>query len=219
MIKAQYRKGRRYAYIQGAKEEMLETLISLGLDFNPLSAAEIAHGQLDLYDAIVLGPNAYLLRSEVRDNAYRLLEFVKDGGTLIVQYHGFGYQRGNLAPYPFKYSTPHDRVTNERAPVTILRPDDPLFHVPNTISTADFDGWVHDRGLYFFGTWDERYTSLLSSSDPVEAQKMGGLMRCSYGKGLYLYVGYSLFRQVPAGVPGALRLLFNILCSGSAESG
>jgi LmbE family N-acetylglucosaminyl deacetylase len=219
MIKAQHQKGRRYAYIQGAKEEMLETLISLGLDFNPLSAAEIAHGRLDLYDAIIVGPNAYLLRSEVRDNAYRLLEFVENGGTLIVQYHGFGYQRGSLAPYPFKYSTPHDRVTNERAPVNILKPDDPLFRVPNPISTADFDGWVYDRGLYFFGTWDERYTPLLSSGDPGEPQKMGGLMRCSYGKGLYLYVGYSLFRQVPAGVPGAFRLLFNILCSGSAESG
>jgi len=219
MIKAQHRKGRRYACIQGAKEEMLETLISLGLNFNPLSAAEIARGQLDLYDAIVVGPNAYLLRSEVRDNAYRLLEFVKNGGTLIVQYHGFGYQRGNLAPYPFKYNAPHDRVTNERAPVTILKSDDPLFHVPNSISAADFDGWVYDRGLYFFGTWDERYTPLLSSGDPGEPEKMGGLMRCSYGKGLYLYVGYSLFRQIPAGVPGAFRLLFNILCSGSADSG
>ena len=198
---------------------MLETLISLGLDFKILSAAEIAHGQLDLYDAIVLGPNTYLLRSEVRDNAYRLLEFVKDGGTLIVQYHGFGYQQGNLAPYPFKYSTPHDRVTNEKAPVTLLRSDDPLFHVPNPINAADFDGWVHDRGLYFFGTWDERYTPLLSSSDSGETPKMGGLMRCSYGKGLYLYVGYSLFRQIPAGVPGAFRLFFNILCSCSAESG
>ncbi len=129
----------------------------------------------------------------------------------MVLYHGYGYERRGLAPYPIKYNNPHDRVTDQRASVTLLMPDDPLFHYPNLISLGDFDGWVHDRGLYFFGNWDERYTPLLSCADAGEPQKAGGLMRCAYGKGTYFYAGYSFHRQIPAGVPGAFRLLFNML--------
>jgi LmbE family N-acetylglucosaminyl deacetylase len=211
IVRGQHPDGKKYGYITGVKEDMLTTLLALGLNVNPLADEEIARGELGAYDAIVVGPNGYLVRSEARDNAHRLLEYIRNGGTLVVQYHNYDYQRSGLAPYHFEYHTPHDRVTNEKAPVTMLKPDDPLFHFPNRITPADFDGWIHDRGLYFFGAWDQRYIPLLASADQGEQQKLGGLMKAAYGKGLYFYVGYSLFRQLPAGTPGSFRLFLNLL--------
>lgn len=217
MIRACYRAEKKYAYIEGAKEEVLSTLQSVGLNFHTLTDAEIAHGNLDAFDTILVGPNAYMLRDKLEDNAQRLLDYVKKGGTLVVLYHGYEYQRPGLAPYPFQYNTPHDRVTNEDAEVHILEPEDPLLLFPNTIRPDDFSGWVHDRGLYFFGQWDRRYIPLLSCADCGEPQKEGGLLKCRYGKGTYIYTGYSFHRQVPAGVAGAYRLLFNLISSGSAD--
>jgi LmbE family N-acetylglucosaminyl deacetylase len=211
IIDARLRQGQRYGYIEGASEETLPVLESLGMNVSRVQDAEIAHGDLSVYDAIIAGPNAYLLRSQLAENAHRLLEYVEMGGTLIVQYHTFGYQGRGFAPYPFTYSRPHDRVTDESAPVTILAPENQLFHYPNEITGSDFDNWVHDRGLYFFGGWDEFYEPLLSCADRGEEQKKGGLMHCEYGKGRYIYTGYSLFRQLPAGVSGAFRLFFNML--------
>ncbi|MEI6155272.1 MAG: hypothetical protein WCQ90_14430, partial [Deltaproteobacteria bacterium] len=198
-------------------EETFSVFQSLGVNIHHIEDADIAHGSLYEYDAIVAGPNAYLIRGQLADNAHRLLEYVEHGGTLIVQYHTYEYQRQDFAPYPFTYSIPHDRVTDENAPVSMLAPDNPLFCFPNKIKREDFDGWVHDRGLYFFGQWDGRYTPLLSCADAGEPQKTGGMMLCAYGKGIYIYVGYSLSRQLLAGVPGAFRLFFNMLSSRSVE--
>ncbi len=205
----------RYGYIEGAKEQMLSVLTSLGMNIHGIQDAEIAHGNLNSYDAIVAGPNSYLIRRTLAENSHRLLEYVEQGGVLIVQYHSYDFQGRGYAPYPFTYSRPHDRVTNENAPVAILAPENPLFHYPNKITPEDFENWVHDRGLYFFGQWDERYTSLLSCADAGESLKKGGLMYTEYGKGAYLYVGYSLSRQLPAGVSGAFRLFFNMLSLNS----
>ena len=218
MINACYRVGKKYAYIEGAKEEVLSTLQSVGLNFHTLMDAEIAHGDLDAFDTILVGPNAYTVRDKLADNAQRLLTYVEKGGTLVVQYHGYEYQRPGLAPYPFQYNTPHDRVTNEDAKVHILEPEDHLLLFPNMIGPDDFRGWVHDRGLYFFGQWDRHYTPLLSCADNSEPQKEGGLVKCRYGKGTYIYIGYSLHRQIPAGVAGAYRLLFNLI-SSDAKNG
>jgi len=133
-----------------------------------------------------------------------------------VQYQGYGYQRDEFVPYPFSYNQPHDRVTSEAAPVTILEPDYFLFAQPNVISLADFDGWVHDRGLYFFGEWDKRYKPLLACNDLNEEPRQGGLLITSYGRGTFIYTGYSFFRQLPAGVPGAFRLFANLLAVSAA---
>jgi LmbE family N-acetylglucosaminyl deacetylase len=211
VINARLREKHRYGYIEGAKEETFAVLQSLGVNIHLIKDTDIAYGNLNEYDTIVVGPNAYLLRGQLAGNAHRLLEYTEQGGTLIVQYHTYGYQGHGFAPYPFSYNRPHDRVTDENALVSMLVPDNPLFLFPNTINQKDFDGWIHDRGLYFFGQWDERYTPLLSSGDAGEPQKQGGLITCKYGRGLYIYIGYSLYRQLPAGVPGAFRLFFNML--------
>ncbi len=208
--------GLRYGYVKGADEEILNSLARFGLDFHLISNEELGFIDLEQFDAIVIGPNAYLVRDELRKNAPRLPKYVAQGGTLIVQYQGYGYQREQFVPYPFSFSQPHDRVTSEDAPVTILEPDHFLFAQPNLISQADFNGWVHDRGLYFFGEWDKRYKPLLSCNDVNEEPKKGGLLITSYGRGTFIYTGYSFFRQLPAGVPGAFRLFSNLLAVPAA---
>ena len=217
IIAAKFVPGLKYAYMQGMDEEILETLIPLGLDFDRIDDDELGYSDLSLYDAIVVGPNAYLIRNELAKNASRLLDYVEQGGTLIVQYQGYSYQGRGFTPYPFEYSQPHDRVTNEDAPVRILKPDLFLLNQPNLITNIDFDGWVHDRGLYFFGEWDRRYEPVLSSNDPDEPARDGGLLITNYGRGTYLYTEYSFYRQLPAGVTGAFQLFANLLAIPAAR--
>jgi LmbE family N-acetylglucosaminyl deacetylase len=214
VIDGRFIKERANAYVEGAKEELLTTLESLGVAFQRFSDHDIEHRNLGEFDVIVIGPNAYNLRGLLRENACRFLEYVRDGGTLIVQYQWYGYDRSGLTPYPFRFSQPPDRVTDENARITVLRPEDELFRFPNSIGPSDFKGWVHDRGLAFFNNWDQKYNTYLSCADPGESQQEGGLVGCRYGKGYYFYIGYSLFRQLPAGVPGAFRLFFNLLATG-----
>lgn len=159
-------KNLKYAYVQGLDEKLLSTLLTLGFDFTLLSDAELRYSDLSEYDAIIIGPNAYLISDELAKNASRFRDYVGDGGTLIVQYHGYGYQDRTFSPYPFTYNQPHDRVTYEDAPIEFLNPDHVLLNQPNRITDTDFAGWVHDRGLYFFGTWDKRYEAIISSHDP-----------------------------------------------------
>jgi LmbE family N-acetylglucosaminyl deacetylase len=218
LIDATFVPGLRYAYVQGADEDIVKALRHFGLDFHLVAEDELGYIDLDQFDAIVVGPNAYLIRDQLRKNAHRLPAYVAQGGTLIVQYQGYGYQRDEFVPYPFEYNQPHDRVTSERAPVTILQPDHFLFRQPNAITPADFEGWVHDRGLYFFGRWDKRYQALLACNDPGEEPRQGGLLLTSYGRGTYIYTGYSFFRQLPAGVPGAFRLFANLLAVPAART-
>jgi hypothetical protein len=130
-----------------------------------------------------------------------------------VQYQGYLFAEMGATPYPFRYSEPHDRVSLENRPVRILAPGHFLLRFPNEIGELDFEGWVRDRGLYFFGSWDERYEPLLACSDPGEPEKLGGLLVTSYGKGLFVYCAYTLFRQAVAGVPGPVRLLCNLLAA------
>jgi LmbE family N-acetylglucosaminyl deacetylase len=208
---------RRWAYLEGAAEDLLPTLQAVGLGLHRLNDREIAYGSLHEFDTIIVGPNAYKVRDGVRENAFRLLEYVQRGGNLIVQYQGYEYEEPGLAPYPFKYQRPHDRVTQENSPVRILRPESALFRFPNAITPGDFENWIHDRGLYFWGHWDPRYTTYLACADPGEDPKEGGLVGCRFGQGNFLYVGYSLFRQLPAGVPGAFRLFFNLMALGCGE--
>jgi len=217
VVDAYFVKGRRWAYLEGAKEELLPTLEAVGVSFHRLSDHEIAYRDLDKFDTIIVGPNAYKVREGLKENAFRLLEYVQSGGNLIVHYQGYGYEEPGLAPYPVRYNRPHDRVTQEDSPVMILRPESPLFRFPNLIRPRDFEGWIHDRGLYFFSQWDKRYTTYLSCADPGEDPKEGGLVGCRFGQGNFMYVGYSLFRQLPAGVPGAFRLFFNIMALGCEE--
>jgi LmbE family N-acetylglucosaminyl deacetylase len=216
LIDVKFFPGLKYAYVKGADEDILNALSRFGLDFHLITDKEMGYLDLEQFDAIVIGPNAYLVRDELRKNAPRLPKYVGQGGTLIVQYQGYGYQREEFVPYPFSFNQPHDRVTSVDAPVTILEPEHHLFNQPNAISLADFDGWVHDRGLYFFGEWDKRYQPFLACNDLDEEPKKGGLLLTSYGRGTFVYTGYSFFRQLPAGVPGAFRLFANLLAVPAA---
>jgi len=200
-----------YGYVRGAAEGLLAALVNLDLNVSVISDEEMSFLDLSMFDAIVVGPNAYLLRDELRRNARRFLEYAAKGGTLIVQYQAYAYELHDYAPYPFHYNHPHDRITDSDALVTILEPQHPLMTHPNQMSADDFGGWVHDRGLYFFGSFDDRYTPILGCSGPDGELKRGGLVVAGYGRGTFVYVGYSLFRQAPAGVPGAFRLLANLL--------
>jgi LmbE family N-acetylglucosaminyl deacetylase len=200
-----------YASVEGLPEGILRSLSRFELDVTELGDEELEFADLGAYAAIVVGPNAYNLRSAVRENAQRLLAYVSEGGTLIVQYQAYGYELEGLAPYPFRFNQPHDRVTAPEAPIEVLEPEHPVATTPNLLAAADFEGWVHERGLYFFGEWDPRYRPILASADMGEPLLAGGLLVAPYGRGTYVYIGYSLHRQIPAGVPGGIRLLANLL--------
>jgi hypothetical protein len=182
-----------------------------------ISPADLAGGDLARFHTIVLGIRAYDVRTDVRAHNRRLLQYVENGGTLLVQYNASvnAFNEGHYTPYPATLS--RERVTLEDAPVKVLDPANPIFRSPNPIAARDFRGWVQERGLYFMSEWDPHFKPLLACSDPGEPAREGGLLAARYGKGLYLYTGYAFFRQVPAGVPGAIRLLVNLLSAGSSS--
>lgn len=215
LIDAAFVRTLRYGYLRGADEQIVQSLESFDLDITEVGDDQLEYADLSVFDAIVVGPNAYNSRSALRQHAGRVLDYVAEGGTLVVQYQAYGYDAPGLAPWPFSYRQPHDRVTDPQAPVTFVDPDHPVLHFPNEIDLDAFDGWVHDRGLYFFGEWDRRYVPVLASHDEGESPRAGGLLTTVYGRGTYVYAGYSFFRQIPAGVAGAVRLFANLL--GLAE--
>jgi len=181
-----------------------------------LTPDDVASGDLQRFGTIVLGIRAYNTREDVKKNNQRLLDYVKNGGTLLVQYNTgpTDFNPEHYTPYPADLS--HTRVTDEDAPVTLLQPENKAFHYPNQITEKDFAGWVQERGLYFMDQWDPQYTPLLASNDPGEPPQKGGLLLAEYGNGYYIYTGYSFFRQLPSGVPGAIRLYVNLLSVGHA---
>ncbi|MCS6816235.1 MAG: PIG-L family deacetylase [Blastocatellia bacterium] len=206
--------GLRVGYIMGAGDEIPRVLAQLGLTVEVLAPGQLAREDLSRFQVIVLGIRAYDVREDVREHNRRLLDFVERGGTLLVQYNQdiAIFNGGNFTPYPATLG--RGRVSVEDAPVEILLPEDRLFHWPNRITERDFQGWVQERGLYFMERWDERFTPLLASHDPGEPPLQGGLLRARYGRGTYLFTGYAFFRQLPAGVPGAIRLFVNLLYAG-----
>jgi LmbE family N-acetylglucosaminyl deacetylase len=201
----------KVGYIMGAGDDIPTVLKQVGMDVTLLSTEKLASGDLSKYQTIVLGIRAYDTHKEVVANNPKLLNFVSEGGTLVVQYNTgvADFNSGKFTPYPAELS--RARVSVEEAPVEILAPDDPVFHYPNAITASDFDGWVQERGLYFMSKWDEHFQPLLACHDPGEDPQKGGLLRARYGKGTYIYTGYAFFRQLPAGVPGAVRLFVNLL--------
>jgi LmbE family N-acetylglucosaminyl deacetylase len=205
----------KVGYIMGAGDDIPTVLKQVGLDVTIIPAEKLASEDLSRYGAIALGIRAYDTQKDVVANNKRLLDFVSAGGTLVVQYNtGVGdFNGGHFTPYPAQLS--RARVSVEEAPVDILAPEDGIFRYPNAITARDFDGWVQERGLYFLDQWDEHYQPLLACHDPGEQPQKGGLLRAQYGKGTYIYTGYAFFRQLPAGVPGAVRLFVNLLSARS----
>jgi LmbE family N-acetylglucosaminyl deacetylase len=226
----------RVGYIRGAADQVPEALRSVGVPVVLLTAATLERGNLDRYDAIIVGPRAYETDSTLVANNRRLLGYARRGGLVIVQYQQHQFFNGRFAPYPMKVGgqplrldegppgrplgsasarpTPpvsHDRVADENAPVRIIAPTHPVVRAPNRLTGADWQGWVQERGLYFARSWDRRYRPILETQDPGEPPLAGGLLIASVGKGTYVYTGLSFFRQLPAAVPGAFRLFANLL--------
>jgi hypothetical protein len=198
-------------YVEGVGDTVPDAIRQLGINVTMLNEQDLATGDLAKYPTIVLGVRAYQSRDDLRTYNKRLLDYVSNGGNLVVQYNR-SEDLGNLqfGPYPFSVNN-NDRVTKEEAPVRVLQPAHPLFNVPNKIAAGDFDGWVQERGTYFMRTWDPQYTPLLESGDPGEMPLQGGLVTVRYGKGTYTYTGYVFFRQLPEGVKGAYRLFANLI--------
>lgn len=208
----------RVGYISAEGEPIPDALRRLGIDIEMLDTAALAFGELSRYDAIVVGVRAYELRPELAGANKRLLSYVENGGTLIVQYNRDSiWDRLQPAPYPAKIGTPTPRITDETSPVKFLKPDDPLLNQPNKITEADFKDWVQERGLYFWSQFDPRYTALLAMNDPGEKDLNGGLVYTRYGKGIYIYTGLAFFRELPDGVPGAYRLFVNLLSASKVR--
>lgn len=211
----------RVGYITAENEPVPDALRRLGVRVDLLDAAALAFGDLSRFNAIVVGIRAYELRSDLPGANQRLLDYVSKGGTLVVQYErDFAWEKAQYAPYPAKITQapngPLPRITDENSPVKFLKPDDPLLNRPNKITQDDFQGWVQERGLYFWTQFDKKYTPLLAMNDPGEHEQNGGLVYTHYGKGTYVYTGIAFFRQLPEGVPGAYRLFVNLLSASQA---
>jgi len=202
----------RVGYIAAANDPLPEILRQLGIQVDLLDDVALAFGDLSGYDAITVGIRAYELRPDLMRANSRLLDYVERGGTLLVQYQrDFAWDKLLPAPFPAKMEDKVARVTDADSPVRFLVPDSPLLNSPNKITLADFQGWVQERGLYFWGTFDPRYQALLGLKDFDEPEVNGALVAARDGKGLYIYTGLSFFRELPAGVPGAYRLFVNLL--------
>lgn len=204
--------GKNIGYIPGAGDDVASCLQQAGYQVTILTDEMIEKGSLRSYSAIITGVRAFNTNERLILLQNKLLEYVKEGGNLIVQYNTnsrVGPLKTTLGPYPFSIS--RQRVTDERSEVTILLPDHPVLTTPNKITLADFEGWVQERGIYFTDEWNAHYATVLTMNDKGEKPMEGSLIISPYGKGNFVYTGLSFFRQLPAGVPGAFRLFSNLL--------
>jgi hypothetical protein len=202
--------GKKIGYIPGAGDLVSDALKQVGYDVHELTESEIMTGDLSGYDAIVTGVRAYNVNPRLAVEQPKLLEYVKNGGNLVIQYNNSnGLVTKQIGPYPFKVI--NQRVTDEDAKVTVSDPQNPVLNYPNTITQDDFTGWIQERGLYFVGDIDANYKAPLKMSDPGESGKNGALIVGNYGTGRFVYTSLAFFRQLPAGVPGAYRLFVNLL--------
>ncbi|HEX9960921.1 MAG TPA: hypothetical protein VGB00_08315, partial [Pyrinomonadaceae bacterium] len=196
----------KVGYIMGSGDAVPDAIRQMGLTVEMLGENDLASGDLSRFDVIVVGIRAFQVRQDLVSNNRRILEYVRGGGNLIVQYQRSEYE--NLLPFPAKIGA---RVADENAPVTILDANAPIFNFPNKITGDDFRNWVQERNLYSFTTFDANYKPLLEAHDAGEAENKGGLVVAEIGKGKYIYTSYAFFRQLPAGVSGAYRIFANLL--------
>jgi LmbE family N-acetylglucosaminyl deacetylase len=202
--------GLKVGYVMGTGDDVPQSLESMGATVHLLQPADITAGDLAPYDVIVLGIRAYAARPELAASNGRLLDYVKQGGVLIVQYNSGEYDH-NYGPYPISLTGDPEKVVDEDNAVEILEPGSPVLSWPNHITAADFKGWVEERGHSFMHSWDAHYQALTETHDAGQDAQKGGLLYARYGKGAYVYVAYALYRQLPEGIPGAYRLFANLL--------
>lgn len=212
LVKLDLRKrGQNVAYLMGAGDEVPEALRQVGYNVTLLKPEDLTAANLKKYDALVVGIRAYNTVDRLKTQQPEILKYIEAGGNVVVQYVvNRGTVLPEIGPYPMTLST--DRVTVEDAPVTLSK--HPLLAAPNKITEQDFKGWVQEQGLYYPSKWDPKYQTVISSSDPGEPAKESAILVTDYGKGHYIYTGLSLFRELPAGVPGAYRLITNMISYG-----
>jgi hypothetical protein len=202
-------------YVMGVGDEVPSAIEQLGVKVEMIDADDLAWGDLSRFSTIVTGVRAYERRTDLRAHNSRLMEYVRNGGTVIVQYNKFEFNDAQFGPYPAKVS--NNRATDELASMTPLVANDPVFTSPNTINDANWSRWVQERGLYFLGEKDARYKDLLAIDERIPNNagvKLGSLVAAPYGKGRWVYVGLNLWRQLPAAVDGAYPLLANLISLG-----
>jgi hypothetical protein len=207
--------GLKVGYIMGVGDQVPAAIQQLGADVHLIDERELASASLSGYNVIVTGVRAYERRPDLRANNNRLLEYVRNGGVVLVNYNKLEFNEAQYGPYPAKNGT--DRITDENAPVEVLTPSHPVFNVPNRIGPRDWAGWVQERGTYFLAERDPRYVDLIRMTDPFPLNagaKTGALVEAQYGKGRWIYIGLGLWRQLPAGTDGAYRLMANLLSLG-----
>ncbi len=202
--------GLRLGYLPGTGDEVPKAIENLGHEVRVLATSDLTQGDLSGYDAIVLGVRAYAVRADLKSANGRLLDYVKNGGVLVVQYNLQDFDH-NYGPYPFELGGNPQKVVDEASTVKFLEPNHPMFTWPNRISPEDFKGWEEERGHGFMKTWDKQYTALVETHDPEQDEQKGGLLVARYGKGFYIYDAFAIYRQLPSGVPGAYRLLGNMI--------
>jgi hypothetical protein len=200
--------GLRVAFLAGTGDDMPGALADLGIRVHLLSLNDINTEALASYDAVILGVRAYTAHPELRAANEQLLQYVKNGGTLVVQYNLEDFEYG---PYPFSLGSNPAKVVDENSKVDLLQPNSPVLNWPNKITAADFRGWEEERGHGFVKTWDPRYQAPVETHDPDQEPQRGGLLVARYGKGTYVYDAFALYRQLAAGVPGAYRILANLV--------
>jgi LmbE family N-acetylglucosaminyl deacetylase len=204
--------GKKIGYIPGSGDGVMEALKQMGYSVDILDENILAGANLSIYDAIITGVRAYNVKESLNNYYEKLMSYISQGGNLIVQYNTssqIGPVKAKIGPYPFTIS--RTRITDERAIVKIKNPATPLLNYPNKISSKDFEGWVQERSIYHASNWDNRYETVFTMNDPGEAPDDGSLIMTKFGKGYFVYTGLVFFRELPAGVPGAYRLLANII--------
>jgi hypothetical protein len=208
----------KVGYVMGVGDDVPGGLTQLGVDVQLLGAQELATADLSRFNAIMTGTRAYAVRDDLKTYNRRLLDYVKNGGNLIVLYNTQELVPNQFAPFPGDLPRSAEEVSEEDSPVDILAPSDPVFNTPNKITKADFDGWVEQRGSKFWSAWDAAYTPMIATWDKGQQPQKGGWLHAKYGKGDYTYFAYAFHRQLPYGVPGAYRLLANLLSLGQSGS-
>ena len=207
------KRGSRVGYLPGAGDSVAGALAQMGYDVKPLTGADLTAEGLRGLDAVVIGVRAFNVRDDLAAHLPALFEYVKAGGNVVEQYNRpNGLKTDQFAPYGLRLS--NDRVTDENAPVTFLAPGHPVLTTPNKISSADFEGWIQERGIYYPNQWDDRWTAILASGDPGEEPLKSGLLVAQYGEGYFVYTSLVFFRELSAGVPGAYRLFANMVSLG-----
>jgi hypothetical protein len=204
----------RIGYVMGIGDQVPAGVSQLGYPVTLLGPEALATGDLSRFDTIITGTRAYAVREDLKTSSHRLLDYVKQGGNLVVLYNTDELVPNQFAPFPGVLDARAEEVSEEDSPVRILAPTAQVFQWPNRITPADFDHWVEQRGSKFWAAWDPAYTPMLETFDKGQAPQQGGWLQATFGKGTYTYCAYAFHRQLPYGVPGAYRLMANLLALG-----